>query len=391
MDSKINQTTNKINHIYLIILLSLLSSVAPMGVDTYLPSIPDIAKSFDVSIHKIELSLSIFLIGFSIGQVFGGPISDRYGRKMSSVFGLLGYALFSFIIIFSSNIYELWVYRFFEAFFGGIVVVNAAAAVRDRFHGAEAAKVFSLIGMVRSFAPLLAPVIGAFIIHFFTWEAVFIFLTLYALVVAFFVYKDLEESYTYNKQNIMESFKLVLSHRSALKAMLTLGFSFGGFFIIIAKTSFIYIEYFKISTDYFPLFFGVNFIILIFMIKVNLILLRKHKPVWLVKIALLVQVFSGVLFVLTYENISIITIMLILASYMSMMAFIFGNCMALTLEHFPKNAGVASGVVGVLQFGLGAIISSIALSFHSETFLPIALSISIISFIAFLIMRTYKE
>ena len=183
-----------INHIYFIILLSVLSSVAPMGIDTYIPSIPDIAKSFDVSIHKIELSLSIFLIGFSVGQVFGGPISDRYGRKMSSVFGLLGYALFSFIIIFSSNIYELWVYRFFEAFFGGIVVVNAAAAVRDRFHGAEAAKVFSLIGMVRSLAPLLAPAIGAFIIHFFTWEAIFIFLTLYALIVAFFVYKDLEET-----------------------------------------------------------------------------------------------------------------------------------------------------------------------------------------------------
>ena len=379
-----------INHIYFIILLSVLSSVAPMGIDTYIPSIPDIAKSFNVSIHKIELSLSIFLIGFAIGQIFGGPISDRYGRKMSSVFGLLGYALFSFIIIFSSNIYELWVYRFFEAFFGGIVVVNAAAAVRDRFHGAEAAKVFSLIGMVRSLAPLLAPAIGAFIIHFFTWEAIFIFLTLYALIVAFFVYKDLEETYTYNKQNIFESFKLVLSHRSALKAMLTLGFSFGGFFIIIAKTSFIYIEYFKIPTDYFPLFFGINFIVLMVMIKVNVNLLKNHDPIWLVKIALLVQIFSGILFILTYENISIITIILILASYMSMMAFIFGNCMALTLEHFPKNAGVASGVVGVLQFGLGAIISSIALSFHSETFLPIALSISIISFLAFLIIRTYK-
>lgn len=188
------------NHIYLIILLSVLSSVAPMGVDTYLPSIPDIAKSFDVSIHKIELSLSIFLIGFSIGQVFGGPISDKYGRKKSSVFGLLGYALFSFIIIFSTNIYELWVYRFFEAFFGGIVVVNAAAAVRDRFHGAEAAKVFSLIGMVRSLAPLIAPAIGAFIIHFYSWKAIFIFLTLYALVVAFFIYRDLEESFTYSKQ-----------------------------------------------------------------------------------------------------------------------------------------------------------------------------------------------
>ena len=380
-----------INHIYLIVLLSVLSSVAPMGVDTYLPSIPDIAKSFHVSIHKIELSLSIFLIGFSIGQVFGGPLSDKYGRKMSSVFGLLGYALFSFIIIFSSSIYELWVYRFIEAFFGGIVVVNASAAVRDRFNGAEAAKVFSLIGMIRSLAPLLAPAIGAFIIHFFSWEAVFIFLTIYALIVAFFVYKDLEESYTYNKQNILASFKLVLGHKNALKAMLTLGFSFGGFFIIIAKSSFIYIEYFKISTDYFPFFFGINFIILILMIKVNVNLLKNSKPVDLVKVALLVQVFSGVLFFINYENISLVLIVILIASYMSMMAFIFGNCMALTLEHFPNNAGVASGVVGVLQFGLGAIISSIVLSFHSETFFPIALSISIISFLAFLIMRMYKD
>jgi MFS transporter, DHA1 family, multidrug resistance protein len=380
-----------INHIYLIILLSVLSSVAPMGVDTYLPSIPNIAESFDVSIHKIELSLSIFLIGFSIGQVFGGPLSDKYGRKMSSVFGLLGYALFSFVIIFSTSIYELWLYRFIEAFFGGIVVVNAAAAVRDRFHGAEAAKVFSLIGMVRSLAPLLAPAIGAFIIHFFAWEAIFIFLTAYALIVAFFVYRDLEESYTYNKQNILESFKLVLSHKNALKAMLTLGFSFGGFFVIIAKTSFIYIEHFKISTDYFPFFFGINFIVLMIMIKVNVNLLKNSKPSDLVKVALLVQVISGVLFLLNYENISIILIVILIASYMSMMAFIFGNCMALTLEHFPNNAGVASGVVGVLQFGLGAIISSIALSFDSQTFFPIALSISIISFLAFLIMRMYKE
>ena len=172
--------------------------------------------------------------------------------------------------------------------------------------------------------------------------------------------------------------------------MLTLGFSFGGFFIIIAKTSFIYIEYFKIQTDYFPFFFGINFIVLMLMIKVNVNLLKSINPINLVKIALLIQVISGVLFVLNYENISLILIMILIASYMSMMAFIFGNCMALTLEHFPKNAGVASGVVGVLQFGLGAIISSIALSFHSETFLPIAFSISIISFLAFLIMRTYK-
>ena len=378
------------NHINLIILLSVLSSVAPMGIDTYIPSIPDIASAFNVGIEKIELSLSIFLIGFSIGQIFGGPISDKYGRRKSSLFGLLGYSLFSFLIIFSSSIYELWFYRFFEAFFGGIVVVNAAAAVRDRFKGEEAAKVFSLIGTVRSLAPLLAPAIGAVIIHFFPWQAVFIFLTIYSLIVALWIYKDLEESFTYTKQNIIESFKIVLTHKKAMKAMLTLALGFSGFFIYISKSSFIFIEHFGISTDMFPFFFGFNFIVLIIMIRVNVMSLKKYTQLDLVKFAIFVQIIASLLMMLNYEAKSIIITMILMASYMSMMAFIFGNCMALALEHFSKNAGVASSVIGVLQFGLGAIISSIALSFHNQTLFPIALSTIIISFTSYMIIRSYK-
>ncbi|AYJ77218.1 multidrug effflux MFS transporter [Aliarcobacter cryaerophilus] len=379
-----------INHLYLIILISILSSVAPMGVDTYLPSIPEIAKYFDVNIHKVELSLSIFLIGFAIGQIFGGPISDRYGRRVGSIVGLLGYALFSFLIIFSSSIYELWIYRFLEAFFGGITVVNATAAVRDRFSGQEAAKVFSLIGMVRSLAPLLAPVFGAAIIHFFPWEGIFVFLTIYALIVAFFIYKDLPESFTYTKQNIIESYKLVLTHKKAMKAMLVLAISFGAFFIIIAKTSYIYIEYFGIKTDYFPLFFGINFIILIAMINVNVKLLKTYEAKNIAKYATLIQFCVGIIFLLIHKDMNLILTVIIIASYMSMMAFIFGNCMSLAIEHFSKNAGVASGVIGVLQFGLGALISSIALNFDNNGFFVIAFSITFLSIISFLIIRSYK-
>lgn len=379
-----------INHLYLIILISILSSVAPMGVDTYLPSIPEIAKYFDVNIHKVELSLSIFLIGFAIGQIFGGPISDRYGRRVGSIVGLLGYALFSFLIIFSSSIYELWIYRFLEAFFGGITVVNATAAVRDRFSGQEAAKVFSLIGMVRSLAPLLAPVFGAAIIHFFPWEGIFVFLTIYALIVAFFIYKDLPESFTYTKQNIVESYKLVLTHKKAMKAMLVLAISFGAFFIIIAKTSYIYIEYFVIKRDYFPLFFGINFIILIAMIKVNVNLLKTYEAKIIAKYATLIQFCVGIIFLLIHKDMNLILTVIIIASYMSMMAFIFGNCMSLAIEHFSKNAGVASGVIGVLQFGLGALISSIALNFDNNGFFVIAFSITFLSIISFLIIRSYK-
>ena len=140
----------------------------------------------------------------------------------------------------------------------------------------------------------------------------------------------------------------------------------------------------------FPFFFGFNFIVLIAMIRVNVKLLEKYTQLELIKFAIAIQIIASVLMMLNHEGSSLVLTMILMASYMSMMAFIFGNCMALSLEHFSKNAGVASSVIGVLQFGLGAIISSIALSFHNETFLPIAISVAIISIASYLIIRTYK-
>ncbi|AXH11002.1 Bcr/CflA family drug resistance efflux transporter [Malaciobacter halophilus] len=379
-----------IGHIYLIILLAFLSSVAPIAIDTYIPSIPTIATDFNVSIEKIELTLSIFLIGFSIGQVFGGTFSDRIGRKKSSIIGLLGFSFFSFLIILSSSVYELWVYRFFEAFFGGFVVVNANAVVRDLFHGKEAAKIFSLIGTIRSIAPLAAPAIGSFIIHFYSWKAVFMFLCIYSILIALWVSKDLKETFTHTNQSVIESYKAVLKNKMAMKAMLTLAICFSGFFILVAKSSFIYIEYFNISTDYFPFFFGINFLVIMVMIRVNIKLLKTFTQLELIKYTIIIQIIAGILLMSLAQGISIITTMILIATYMSMMAFIFGNSTALAMEHFTKNAGVASSVIGVLQFGLGALISSIALMFHNQTFMPIGASIATISFVAYLIIRTYK-
>ncbi len=379
-----------INHIYLIILLSILSAVAPMGVDAYLPAIPQIATYFDTPIHLVELSLSIFLIGFALGQIFGGVISDRYGRRIGSIVGLVGFGFFSLAIIFSSSIYELWIWRFLEAFSGGITVVNAAAAVRDRFSGEEAAKVFSLIGLVRSIAPLLAPVFGSAIIHFYSWKEVFIFLAIYAWIIAFMVYRDLPESFRRTSQSVIASYKSVLTHRMAMRAMLTLAISFGGFFIIIAKTSFIYIEHFGISTDLFPLFFGLNFIVMMVMIRLNVSLLNSYKAKQIVLFATLVQMVVSSVFLFNHADPSIYFVVSIIAIYMAMMAFIFGNAMAMALEFFAKNAGVASGVIGVLQFGLGAFISSVALSLSGSGFLVITLSLVFASSASFLIIRGYK-
>ncbi len=380
-----------INHIYLIVLLAILSAVAPVAVDTYIPSIPKMASDFNVGIEQVELTLSIFLIGFAIGQVFGGVLSDTLGRKKSSLIGLLGFAFFSFIIIFSTHIYELWIYRFIEAFFGGLIVVNASAAVRDLFHGTQAAKVFSLIGTVRSLAPLLAPAIGALIIHFFPWEAIFIFLTLYALIIAFFVYKDFEETYTYTKTKALESYKIVFKNTQAMKMMMVLALGFSGMFVFIAKSSYIYIEYFGISTDWFPFYFGISILVLMGLIRVNIKLLETIQSIKLIRFAVAFQIVVAFIFIVLSSEINLYMTLLLTALYIGMNAFIYGNCTALALESFAKNAGVASSVIGVIQFGVGACISSLVVMFHTGNLTPIAVSIFLISLSSFFILRSYKK
>lgn len=362
-----------------------------MGIDTYIPSIPDIAISYDVSIEKVELSLAIFLIGLSIGQIFGGIISDNYGRRKSSIYGLLGFSFFSFLIIFSSSIYEIWIYRFFEAFFGGIVLVNSSAVVRDKFAGNEAAKVFSIIGTVRSVAPLIAPAIGAFIIHFFPWKAVFVFLSVYPLLILYIANKYLEDTKSVEKQNIFNSFKIVLLNKNAMIAMFVLGLSFSGIFVFISKASFIYIQTFGISTDYFPLYFSSHFVALMILTKFNITLLKHFEIIKIIKFTLIVQIISCGLFLLNNKDISLFETMFYLIIYSGFMAFIFGNSLALAMNSFSKNAGVASSVTGVLQFGMASIVSAIVLSFKSEDFFVIAMSILILTILSYLTLGRYKE
>ncbi len=380
-----------LNHTYLIVLLAILSSIAPVAIDAYIPSIPSMAKDFNVGIEKIEFTLPIFLIGFAIGQIFGGVLSDRIGRKRSSIIGLLGFAFASFVIVFSTHIYELWIFRLFEAFFGGLIVVNGTAIVRDMFHGSEAAKVFSLIGTVRSLAPLLAPAIGALIIYFFEWEAVFVFLTIYALVAAFFINKDLKETYTYTKTNIIESYKIVLSNFNAIKIMLVLGLCFSGMFTFVTKASFIYIEYFGLTTNEFPLYFGISVFTLILLLRVNIKLLRRFKTVTLVKMAVIIQLTSSFIFIILSKDINLYTTVLLTSAFIGANAFVYGNCTALALENFPKNAGVASSVIGVVQFGVGALVSSLVVLAGATSLTPIAIGVFTISVTGFLILRSYKN
>jgi DHA1 family bicyclomycin/chloramphenicol resistance-like MFS transporter len=114
-----------------IFILAMLTSITPLAIDVYLPSFKQIANQFYTSIDQIEITLSIYLLGFALGQLLGGTLSDRYGRKIFIFGGLSVYILCSIFISLASTVEQLWVFRFFQAIGGGFAVVNTSAIVRD--------------------------------------------------------------------------------------------------------------------------------------------------------------------------------------------------------------------------------------------------------------------
>ena len=380
---------NSINTSYLLILLSILSAIAPISIATYLPAMPSMAEYYNLPISYIELSLSIFMFGFSLGQLFGGPISDRKGRKFCSLLGLFGFSFFSFLIIFSTTVYELWIYRFLEAFFAGFIVINATAIIRDLYSGNEAAKYFSLLGSIRSIVPMVAPMIGALILFFAPWKGIFAFLTIYSLFLAFLIIKDLEETYTYTKKNIIESYISVLTHKKAMLMMLVLALGFSSMFSIITKLSFIYMEHFHVGVNLFSIYYGLNFALLMVLATLNTKFTKYFSQLNILKTAVSVQIVFAVIFTFFYKDLTLYSTVIILGIYIAMNGLIYGNATSLVLENFSKNAGVASALIGVIQFGMASIISSVIVSFHGQTLLPIGIGMLMISFTSILILKKY--
>ncbi len=378
------------NHITLILLLAVLSSVTPLAIDAYLPSMPTIAQDLGVKINKIELTISIFLIFFAIGQLSGGILSDRLGRKKTALLGLFGFCISSFSLFFSNSLESLYLFRATQAFFGAMATVNSAAIVRDLFHGKEAAKIFSAIASVMMIAPMIAPALGSLVISFFAWNYIFLFLGIYSLIVLVLIYFKLPLTGVRSKTKIKEAYKRVLTHKKAMGYILAVSFGFSGMFIFIEKSSFIYMEYFLVSKEYFPLFFGANVLMMIILTKVSMKLIQTIDTRNVLKFGIILQLVAGLALVVFSFDASIYTIFASMVLYVGSLGFIFGNAMALALDYFKEDAGVANSVIGVTEFTIAGIIGFLASLIHSDTLTPVFLMMLGTSILALLSLRLSK-
>lgn len=150
----------------LLLMLSALTALAPLGTDIYLPAVPSMASRLGVVIHDIEISISFFLLGLSLGQLLGGPLSDQFGRRKLVLAGLVIFSLATLAIIFTTSVFWLWGLRFVQALGGGLAMVNSSAIIRDISSGQAGAANLIRVMQVMMLAPLIAPMLGMLILHF---------------------------------------------------------------------------------------------------------------------------------------------------------------------------------------------------------------------------------
>ncbi|MDD3597803.1 multidrug effflux MFS transporter [Sulfuricurvum sp.] len=359
------------NHILLVVLLAALTSVTPLAIDTYLPSMPEIARFLHVGIEKIEMTISIFLLFFAMGQLIGGILSDRIGRRSTALIGLSLFAAADFALFLTTTLEELYLFRGMQALAGGLAIVNAPAIVRDLFHGKEAAKIFSTIASITMIAPMVAPALGSLVISYFSWNYVFLFLGIYSTSVFLVLFFYLPETSSKTRSRIAEAYKRVLTHKEALGYILALSFSFSGMFIFIEKSSFIYMEYFHVSKQLFPFLFGANVLVMIALTRLNIKMVQTYEPKTILSAGMTIQLAAGTVLLLLSFSPNLPAVFFAMTIYVGILGIIFGNGIALALEFFKNDSGVANSVIGVTEFTIAGTIGFIASSIHTGTLIPI--------------------
>lgn len=355
--------------------------LGPFAIDTYLPAFPMLAESLGVEIHAVALSISVYMAAFAVGQLVGGALSDHFGRQRILVIGLLVFSGASFLLTAIDTLAGLLAGRVLQAFGAGWAAVSIPALVRDRVHGQQAAKLFSMIGLVAIVAPAIAPSIGSLLLQFGSWEIVFVFLGLYALalqpLLAVTVFGGPKAAKPpRQRSNILLRYREVLQNRQALPFIGWQTSAFAGLIIFVTYASYIYQLHYGRSEQVFALLFACNIITMFAFNLGNRLLLNWLPPLRILQGATALQVLGGLaLIAVAAADGPLVLFLPAIMLYAGTLGAISPNNQACYLEHFSRNSGTAAAVMGTTQFGIGGLLSGLT-TLLPHTLLSVSLCIA---------------
>jgi DHA1 family bicyclomycin/chloramphenicol resistance-like MFS transporter len=378
----------------LTLLLSLLTALGPLSMDMYLPSLPDIGRTLNAPIVQVQLTISSYLFGFAAGQIFYGPISDRFGRRPVLLAALVLYAFATIGCAVAQSIGGLIALRFLQAVGGAGAIVLARAVVRDIYSGVRAGRELSLMGAITGVAPIIAPVIGGGLQIWFGWCATFVLLVAFAALIGVVAARLLPETLRetiktpFSLSAMGEMYRSVAVHRGFLAYLAILTSAFIGLFAWISGAPVVMQSaIYGLS----PFAFGVTFAVgaggyvlgtfiaarIVMRLGLDRLIGIGTAAMALGGLAMAMVIGAALGHVLWFVG--------AMTLYLAGLGFALPATMAGALTPFPDRAGTASSVLGFAQQTGAAITAAAVGAYLGRSAWPVASVVAAMGCLSFLI------
>lgn len=387
--------SNSVANALFIVTLALLSAFGPFVTDMYLPALPSLSEAFGTSDFWVKMSMSICMIGLAVGQIFVGPLSDKYGRRGPLMFSMWLFVLSTAGCVFATDIYFFVLMRFFQgvAGAGGIALSRSISA--DNYTGLELARFLAMIAAVHSVAPVAAPIIGGITLSFFSWRVIFVCLLVLGVVLMGLSYR-IKESLPKNRRSnlsaiaIFSLYKNVVYDKVALFYILQQGAMAIILFAYICSSPFIFEDMYGVKPIVFSCIFAANAIAIAVGAMISSKFRRRRTAVVVSGIGIFAGAILESVMIVSGQNIYLVEGMLFV-----MLAF-FGlaapAAAAIVLDSQHKNAGTAAALLGALPFAAGSLAAPcIGMGDVAVDFSIVIISGGALSAVLALIARNYQK
>jgi DHA1 family bicyclomycin/chloramphenicol resistance-like MFS transporter len=371
----------------LTLLLAVLTALTSLSIDMSLPAMPQLQETFGAGVAAVQLTLSIFLTGFALGQVACGPLSDRWGRRPVLLAGLALFTVAGLVCAGSTSLLMLVAARFVQGIGASVGPVVARAVVRDRFDSRRASAVLSQITQVMIVAPLLAPTLGGYLLVNAGWSAIFVVLGVSGALLTFVCWLLLPETARAvgveeregpgTRKSLLE----VLRHRASLRHALTTCFAYAGMFAYVGSSPFVLMDGFGVREENFGYYFALTALALLVAATVNRALLKRHTPSLLILRRGVVIIFAaGAALALAgwFGVGGLAGVLVPMMAYMFGLGLLMPNATAEAMAPHGESAGLISSVMGALQTAGGALAGYLVGLFYDHT--PVSLAVTVAAF-----------
>ncbi|MDC5044450.1 multidrug effflux MFS transporter [Acinetobacter baumannii] len=382
------------------LLMALLMSIVSFSIDAVLPALGEVGRVFELKNNNQTQWVIIGIFsGMTIGQLIAGPLSDAIGRKRILFTGIIIYFLGSLLCFTTQSFEWFLVGRFIQGIGVSGPYVASISIVRDKYSGAQMARIMSLIMMVFMVAPAIAPSLGQLIIHFFGWRDIFVLYMIYATVVGAWVALRLEETLLPENrlpmrlQAFQDGFKEVVSNKTTMSYLLCAGFCFGGFIGYLGTSQQIFMQQFGKTGQEFSAYFAVLAGVMGIASFTNSKIVMKFgmRPICIygfLGLYLISLIFLGIQLI----GVTVAFWMFMLYACILFLLFgtLFGNLNAIAMEPMGHVAGMASAIIGAASSVLSLILASIIGQLYNGTLIPMTCGFVILCGLAFM-MTVYEN